>query len=127
MAKKQFSEVSSRYGAHMGRTEFGTPEHAQCKIRVFRVNLDSGGYDDGGAYWGGGKPLFCATDGADYRQFARADSRLSAVAELEIDAAQLARSPRAQFARLKHLESMGRIGASGVLLRQRLESLGFTA
>lgn len=127
MAKKQFSEVSSRYGAPMGRTDFGTPEHAQCKIRVFRVKLDSWGYDDGGAYWGGGKPLFCATDGADYRQFTRADSRLHAVAELEIEAAQLAMPPRAQFARLRYLESMGRLGASGVVLRQKLETLGFAA
>ena len=94
----QFPHVNCQYGAPMGRPSFGTPEHAEHKIRVFRVNLDSGGYDDGGAYWGIGQALYCATDGADYRQFLRATSRLAAIAALEIPRARLAHAPVREFA-----------------------------
>ena len=48
---KQFPEVSSKYGAPLGRLTSllgATPKG----IRLFKVRLDSGGYDDGGAYWG---------------------------------------------------------------------------
>lgn len=113
---KQFQNVNAQYGAPMGRASFGIPENAEGKIRLFRVCLDCGGYDDGGAYWGGGSPLFCATDGADYRQFVRANSRLAAIAELGIDREQLARPPLREFstwaalagANFEHLNEKGR-------------------
>jgi hypothetical protein len=119
----QFENVSSKYGAPMGRREYnGAPQN---KIRVFRVRIDAGGYDDGGAYWGIGKPLFCATDSADFRQFIRADSRLSAVAELGIEKYQLARPPVSEYRNLKSLENRGGISAGGIKLLQNLETLGF--
>lgn len=124
---KQFARVNSQYGAPMGRREFGPmPDHGR-KIRIFRVRIDSGGYDDGGAYWGAGKPLFCATDNADYRRFIRADSRLSAVAGLEIPREMLKAPPLSAYRSLKEKENKGILGASGVLLRQSLDSLGFDA
>lgn len=101
---KQFDDVSGRYGAPMGRATYGTPENAAGKIRLFRVVLDSGGYDDGGAYWGHGPywghggALYCATDDADYRDFVRASSRLAAIAALEIERGQLGRPPLREFA-----------------------------
>jgi len=55
------------------------------------VNLDSGGYDDGGAYWGRGEPLYCATDDMGYREFVRAPDRRRACEELKIDPNQLVR------------------------------------
>lgn len=85
---KQFNDVNSQYGAPMGRQGHGLPCHTEGEgrtIRLFRVRLDSGGYDDGGAYWGIGQRLYCATDGADYRQFVRADNRFHACALLEIE------------------------------------------
>lgn len=114
--KKQFNDVSGRYGAPMGRSDYGTPENATGKIRLFRVVLDSGGYDDGGAYWGHGGALYCATDDADYRQFIRASSRLAAIAALCIKREQLARPPLRDFAtwralagaHLEHLNDRGR-------------------
>lgn len=122
---KQFVEVNSTYGAPMGRRDFGPmPDHGRT-IRVFRVRLDVGGYDDGGAYWGHGKPLFCATDGEDYRRFIRADSRLCAVAELELPRDMLKSPPVSAYQSLREKESRGTLGASGVLLRQRLGELGF--
>ena len=55
----------SMYGAQIGRRDRDTlfPDD---KVRLYKVSLDSGGYDKGGAYWGGGKPLYCAEneDGA---------------------------------------------------------------
>lgn len=128
--KKQFEIVNCSRGAPMGRHEFGHAQDCEPRsVRLFRVNLDSGGYDDGGAYWGlssRGESLFCATDGADYRRFARAQSRLSAVAELEISREKLKVPPMARFRRLRELEAIGNLGAGGVLLRQRLNELNFS-
>lgn len=93
---KQFPNVNSTYGAPMGRVAKGTPQKPKS-VRVFRVRLDSGGYDDGGAYWGCGLPLFCATDGEDYRQFTRTTSRLHAIADLEIPAETIARVPAGEL------------------------------
>ena len=60
---KQFADVSSRYGAPMGRSTTGTLSDEPRSVSLFRVKLDSGGYDDGGAYWGLGPPsLYCAVD-----------------------------------------------------------------
>lgn len=90
---RQFEKVGNKYGAPMGRRDFGTLENAEGKIRLFRVRLDGGGYDDGGAYWGlkAGRWLYCATDGADYRQFMRAAGRSHAALLLNIEPGLLAR------------------------------------
>jgi hypothetical protein len=60
-----------------------------------RVRLDAGGYDEGGAYWGRGGPLYHAceyrTDGLDY--FFRARDRQHAKEVV------LARYPNARFYR----------------------------
>jgi hypothetical protein len=91
---KQFSDVNSSYGAPMGRHCFGQTHDAdQHCVRLFRVNLDSGGYDDGGAYWGIGQQLWCATDGQDYCQFTRARSRIGAIIELQIERSAIKRAP----------------------------------
>lgn len=48
-------EVSSKYGAPMGRVSVvGEP----VKLAITRIAIDSGGYDSGGAYWGLGDPLY---------------------------------------------------------------------
>ncbi len=83
----QFPKVNSTYGAPMGRREYGTPE---TPARLFKVNLDSGAYDDGGAYWGHDIPLYClstepvwqeelkcGTEGSQH--FYRARHRLEAI------------------------------------------------
>jgi hypothetical protein len=86
--KRQFDDVSCRYGAPMGRQSYGSPIDCEVKtIRLFKVSLDCQGYDDGGAYWGinsNGKFLYCATDNANYRGFTRADSRYKAMVQLSI-------------------------------------------
>jgi len=83
---RQFSPVSGRYGAPMGRTSYGILDNVEPrKLRLFRVRLDNGGYDDGGAYWGhGGGYVWCATDGANFFQTCRAGSRERAALELGI-------------------------------------------
>ncbi len=82
---KQFNAVSSRYGAPMGRHADGSIETQVLRfIRLFRVRINSGGYDDGGAYWGLGEPLFCAIDDDGNRQFTRAHSREKAALLLDI-------------------------------------------
>lgn len=110
----------------MGRTESPLSD-APRSVRLFRVRLDSGGYDDGGAYWGHsrGETLYCAQCDEGGRRFVRAASRLQAVAALEIEAQALKSPPRVAFARLRHLEQTGRAGASSIKLRQELQELGF--
>ena len=124
--KKQFENLGSRYGAPMGRPTWNEPPTKPHSVRVFKVMIDSQGYDDGGAYWGTGKPLYCATDGANYRQFTRADTRLQAIAEFRLPPFLL-RAGAPEFKRLKSLENRGCISAAGVQLLQKLESLGYGA
>lgn len=84
---KQFEDVDCSRGAPMGRREDGYLEtNIQRYVRLFRVNLDSGGYDEGGAYWGNarGESLYCAIDGDGNRQFVRASSRTRAAFILDI-------------------------------------------
>ena len=86
--------VDSKYGAPMGRRDW-LPCNAEPRtVRVFQVTLNSGGYDIGGAYWGHGGRLFCATDGVNYREFARASNRDAAIAGLYIDHTLLKVKPK---------------------------------
>lgn len=43
-------------------------------FRLFKVDMVSGDYDDGGAYWGGGC-IYCLMDDSGNTQFARAANR----------------------------------------------------
>lgn len=90
--------VSSVYGAPMGRRSGAMrdpTEPAPRSVRLFRVRLDAGGYDPGGAYWGaegyGVAPLYCATDGEDFCEYVRAGSRVHAAWRLGLASAQLMR------------------------------------
>ena len=72
----QFEPVFAKYGAPLGRPDYCLDETAT--VTVFKVRMVDGDYDDGGAYWGGGKgtlPLYCAEDvNGDVRLFTRAPS-----------------------------------------------------
>lgn len=120
----QFQNVSSRYGAPMGR--HGSPLGCTPRgVRLFRVRLNSGGYDDGGAYWGHGEPLWCAECPEGGRQFVRADGRLSAIVALDIEAQAINLRPRARVENLQRLASTGRASARGVNLLSDLRELGY--
>jgi hypothetical protein len=62
----------SIYGASMGR---GSNACLTGKVSLVRVKLDSGGYDKGGAYWGIGAPLYCATSEQGEVQYMRGRDR----------------------------------------------------
>ena len=81
----QFQRVNCSYGAPMGRQSDGYLETGvpRC-VRLFRVALDSGGYDNGGAYWGFGTPLWCAIDDDGRLQFVRASNRAMAALALHV-------------------------------------------
>jgi hypothetical protein len=54
MPMTELTNVSSAYGAPMGRRdERGDPD-APYKLYLRRVPMVDGDYDSGGAYWGGG-------------------------------------------------------------------------
>ena len=49
-------------------------------VRVKRARMSyCGAYDDGGAYWGIGTPLYCAWSASGFRRYFRAPSRASAL------------------------------------------------
>lgn len=90
MAHFKLPNVSTRYGAPMGRRNFsdGSPADLPRKFWLRRVRLDSGGYDNGGAYWGHGAPLYYAetesVDGEVVRYF-RASDREAAKAAIRAE------------------------------------------
>ena len=89
---KQFYDVNSSRGAPMGRPNALSLDDTPKSIQLFRVNLDSGGYDDGGAYWGSSpQSLWCARDSQGNEQFIRAFTRITAAASLEIPNSSLQR------------------------------------
>lgn len=51
-------DVSSRYGAPMGRPSLIPSKEVAEVIRVSlrRIRINQGGYDSGGAFWGNGEP-----------------------------------------------------------------------
>lgn len=71
------SNVSSKYGAPMGRQSYGAhdPSKGTPRLSLQRVRIDRGGYDSGGAYWGLGEPLYVATDGDGIEVFVRGATR----------------------------------------------------
>lgn len=86
---KQFEMCDVSRGAPMGRSDYGLIQNCEERdIRLFKVELDSGGYDDGGAYWGSrqyGQPLYCAiSQSGEYRHFIDAFSRSHAALLLRI-------------------------------------------
>lgn len=85
------SDVSSKYGAPMGRASVDdvAPGEVLGRFELARVRLNIGGYDSGGAYWGHGKPLYRARAFVDKGElemggmvewFLRAESRDAAKA-----------------------------------------------
>jgi len=74
-------DVSSKYGAPMGRGRSTLSEHTTARLRLEHVPLNSGGYDPGGAYWGGGQPLYLASDDDGNQTYLRASSREAAKAK----------------------------------------------
>lgn len=75
-------------GSMMGRQsilpERGTGEWLQVrKVRLERLRLVDGAYDQGGAYWGGPETLWCAWNRAgDVEIYVRADDRETAKAKV---------------------------------------------
>jgi hypothetical protein len=89
MSRKQFEDVSCKYGAPMGRGEVLSDLYLNLpvKARCFKVKFVDGDYDDGGCYFGGypSQPLYCSTkqkgiisDGNGLLLFTRATNRKSA-------------------------------------------------
>ena len=73
-------------GARMGRPDWrGDPDRAYV-FTLQRVNLEDYDYDQGGAYWGGGEPLWCAwandEEDGEVRIFIRATNKKMAMMEV---------------------------------------------
>lgn len=94
--KPYLPKAYSQYGADMGRQNNRTGPGYPVKFRLRKIQIDSGGYDSGGAYWGTGQPLYYAWgDGAKEVQeyWTRAWDRE------EAKAAVRAKWPKASFYR----------------------------
>ena len=57
--RPDFPLACSQFGDSMGRAESYCSVIPAGRLRIYRVPIDSGGYDPGGAYWGHGAPLYC--------------------------------------------------------------------
>ena len=66
----QLENVSSKYGAPMGRNSYANPDCTTAKIHFVPL-VD--GYDNGGAYWGDGYNLYAAL-GDDFALYLRAEN-----------------------------------------------------
>jgi hypothetical protein len=77
----KLSNACSQYGASLGRRDYHASDRANVSVRlsVAHVRLNSGGYDNGGAYWGVGSPLYRVagetSDGDTVEFFMRAADR----------------------------------------------------
>lgn len=78
-AYSELGEVSCKFGAPMGRGETCGEKYFVHVLHLRGLHIDSGGYDNGGAYWGIGDPLF-HLQGFEVERFFRADNRQGAVA-----------------------------------------------
>lgn len=92
LSRPKLADVSSRYGAPMGRVG-GAALQPEGLVTVVKVTLDSGGYDEGGAYWGLPNDLYMADDGGEYREFLRAKNRAEATKVIQ------GKFPQAEFSR----------------------------
>lgn len=73
-------EVSAKYGAPHGRSGSWVYRDTGT-ITLQRVELDSGGYDEGGAYWGLGEPLWWASSESGLDAWYRAKDLAAAQAQ----------------------------------------------
>jgi len=73
------TQVGSKYGAQMGRTTIET--NPKAKVVLFRMTMVDGDYDTGGAYWGGGTPMYAAI-GDGFQYFFQCKSLAEAKADL---------------------------------------------
>lgn len=81
MSKHKLPKVNCKYGAPMGRTGNVSEPDATVTFNLKRVTINSQGYDEGGAYWGTGEPLYWAFgEGTEEVQemFTRAQNRTEA-------------------------------------------------
>ena len=76
--------VSSKYGAPMGRRSDCKPEELCGKVHLRYMPMVDGDYDQGGAYWGGvrGSYMFCAWNEQGTEVYFRAPNRAAAKALL---------------------------------------------
>lgn len=74
-------KVDTRRGAPMARPDVHASFLPEKRVRLNKLRIDDGGYDNGGAYWGLGEPLYCAYYFEDDDQFVlyfRAKNRTAA-------------------------------------------------
>lgn len=75
------AKVYCKYGSPMGRSSCDRFDDG--KVRLYRVPLNRGGYDRGGAYWGLGLPVYCVETIGGECAFLRAQNRNEAKAILQ--------------------------------------------
>ena len=73
--------VEAKYGAPMGRRE-SPVEDFTGPVCLQKVPMIDGDYDEGGAYWGGGTPLYCAWDDEGHAIYFRAKDSSAAKKKL---------------------------------------------
>jgi hypothetical protein len=93
--RAKLPEVSSRFGAPMGRKNtFPSNRAIAIKLRLIRLRWVDGDYDEGGAYWGNpGRSFIYWAFGGETSVFVRAGKRAEAKGKV------LGQLPNARFYR----------------------------
>lgn len=82
---KELSKGYSKYGADMGRSNHITEPEFPVKFHLTQLKFYDDAYDEGGAYWGMGNPIFHAWgDGEEKEQeiFVRANNATDALNQI---------------------------------------------
>jgi hypothetical protein len=87
--------VNGKYGAPMGRQEDEIADLAGL-IYLQKVPMIDGDYDEGGAYWGGGSPLYCAWDDEGHAIYIRAKDSSAAKKKLPAHWKYASKTPKAK-------------------------------
>lgn len=78
-------KINPFYDAPMGRHTGPDYLDTTGPLYLRRIRINNGGYDDGGAYWGLGSPLYYVEDHDGNSQFFRARNREAAKAKISAD------------------------------------------
>lgn len=76
-----YVNAGSEYGAPMGRGSDSPEDFPRgVPLHIQMIPFMDGDYDPGGAYWGGGEPIYCVWDDEGHECYRRAWSRADAEA-----------------------------------------------
>jgi len=99
MTRPTLPDVSSRFGAPMGRRSCDQdPEDPTRRVYLYRLRFQDGGYDEGGAYWGSPANVYRAvSECGNLELYVRASSRADAMRAVRKSSRAFTDNPALRF------------------------------